>query len=285
MVEIGNNKMVKFHDQNLTETINFELSIQQILKNLHQSNKLKSLLHEMAIEEILINHAHSNGIEISNDDLQQTADDFRYRTGLNSALDTNNWLGKHGLSVLDFEAFLERKLLIKKVKDLLAHEGAVDCFSSNPKNYTRVTYRIILVLREDLAQEIVTQVREGIGTFNELAFKYSQHPSREVGGLIQNQILKEMPVKIAELILCSRKGEIIGPISTKIGFVLVLLEEVHPPELNSQTMVFIKEELIEKWLIEKISRIDIKYPVLELLNDQASSLSAPAVRITYHATT
>jgi len=261
--------------------IEHNISLGQVLNHLHQSNHLASLLYEISVEEILLQQANLIGIKISPQDLQKTADDFRYRSGLTSAQHTNEWLKNRGISVIDFESLLERKLMIKKTKDLLTQGKIDNYFSLNQKGYTRIKYRIILVFREDLAQELLTQIKEENDKFKDLACKYSEHPSRDAGGSLGEVFLKQLSIEIAEVIFSAKTGDVIGPVATKNGFILVLVEELKPPELNLQTIASIKEELVEEWLKEQLRSISISYPLLESLNVSPSALSLPAICLTY----
>ena len=222
------------------------------------------MLREVAVEELLFQQADASGLRISGDDLQQAADDFRRRIGLTSAQDTQAWLARQRLSVQDFEAALESDLLIEKLKDHLTRDRIAGHFADHRDSYARVRLRQIVVAREDLARELLSQLQEG-REFAQVARQHSQHPSGSEGGAVGEVFRRQLPAEIADAVFAARSGEVVGPLATPQGFLLLLVEEVRPAELDPQTTAAIRQELFEAWLNEQLSNITITYPLLDAL--------------------
>jgi predicted double-glycine peptidase len=71
-------------------------------------------LSRPAFAEEVSGAAHEAGLSVSDGELQQAADHFRQSHGLTSAERTRQWLAREGLTVDEFEAGLERDLLLAK---------------------------------------------------------------------------------------------------------------------------------------------------------------------------
>ena len=240
------------------------LSLAQVLRGLHQRGRLLPLLREAAVAHLLQEQAASLGLSVTTAELQQATDDFRCRQGLMSAENTQIWLARQRLSVQDFEAALERDLLVEKLKDHLTRDRIAGHFAAHQDGYARARLRQIVVAREDLARELLSQLQER-RDFAQLARQHSQHPSGSEGGAVGEVFRRQFPAEIADAVFAARSDEVVGPLATPQGFLLLLVEEVRPAELNLQTTAAIRQELFEKWLNEQLKTVTITYPLLDNL--------------------
>src|SRR5262245_43442842 len=83
---------------------------------LKRRRRLRPLLQEALAESLLLVHARATGLTVNDADLQSAADRFRYRNGFTTAEQTHRWLSQEGLTIEDFEASLERELIVAKFK-------------------------------------------------------------------------------------------------------------------------------------------------------------------------
>lgn len=86
----------------------------EFLQALHLQGQLIPLLKHVSRERRILREAISAGLTITPDELQAAADDFRTLRGLNSAASAEEWLQRENLTVSQFEAAIERSLLITK---------------------------------------------------------------------------------------------------------------------------------------------------------------------------
>jgi parvulin-like peptidyl-prolyl isomerase len=236
----------------------------EFLRYLHHRGRLVPLLREAAVEEFLLQQARQAGLSVSTEELQCAADAARRRQGLASAEQTQAWLQRQRLSVVEFEDALERDLLIEKLKDHLSRERIAGHFAANSSGYTLARLRLIVVPSEDQARELLSQLREEDHDFSELARQHSQHPSCGQGGLIHARRRQLAPV-LAEAVFAAKQGNIVGPLAMADGFVLALVESLTPAALDAQTTSLIRQELFDAWLADTLKGLPLTFPLLDAL--------------------
>ena len=200
--------------------------------------------------------------------MQRAADAFRHRHGLQTEDQTRAWLEGQRLSVLDFEATLERDLLLDKLRDRVTRDGIAGQFEAHRDDYALVLLRTIVVPREDIARELLSQIREEGRDFEEVARNYlASSPS---GATIERGWLfrKQLPQAVAEAVFAAGKGQMAGPLATAAGFQLLLVDDIRPAELDEQTIGDIRSELFEAWLNERLQGSNMRFPLLDLLRTE-----------------
>lgn len=240
-------------------------SVEQWLGTLHRRGKLLSMLGDFAIEELLLEEASKMDISVSTEDLQRAADRCRLRNGLSSAEETHSWLAQQHLTLDDFEASIERDLRIERFREQVGRDSVADRFEEHKFDYARACLRQIVVAREDLACELLSQLRQEGRDFSELAFQHSMHPSRSDGGRLGVVLRRQLPQLVAGAVFAARAGQVIGPLATPDGFLLLLVEELQPADLDDMTAKFIREELFADWLSARLAEAPVSFPVLDTL--------------------
>jgi parvulin-like peptidyl-prolyl isomerase len=239
------------------------LSAHDLCRRLHQRRRLVPLLRKAVVEEFLLFQAKQAGLSVSNEELQQAADRFRQRHGLSGAEPTQQWLARESLSVEDFEAGLERDLLIEKLKEHLTHERIAGHFSAHRDRYARARLRQIVVASEGQARELLAQLTDEGAAFADLASRHAgDGPARQTGAshVVQRHAL---PGAVAAAIFAARPGGVVGPLATPQGFCLFLVEELLPPELDAETTAAIRRELFDAWLGDRLREVQIDLAWLE----------------------
>ena len=209
--------------------------------------------------------ARNSGLSVSDAELQAAADLFRRQERLHSATATHKWLKEHGLSIADLEADLEKQLLIRKLRDQVTNGQIEPHFAARQDEYARVRLRQIVVDTEELARELLCQVRDEGRDFGELARLHSVHvPSMIQFGRVGVLYRKQVPT-ICEVLFDAPAGQVVEPITTPNGFHLFLVDEALPAELDKSTMEDIREELFQVWLQDRLKEATIDIDLNELL--------------------
>jgi parvulin-like peptidyl-prolyl isomerase len=241
------------------------LSLRDFLRRLKLRRVLISQLLEATGEHLACVAARAAGLTVADGELQKAADAFRQRQGLASAEQTNAWLARHHLSVLDLEDALERELLIDKFKDHLARDRLAAHFKAHEADYALARLRVILVAQQDLARELRTQIHEEGQDFAALAGAHSLHPSRAAGGQLGLVMRRQLPPTVADAVFSAREGELVGPVATAQGYQLVLVEGRAPPSLGPELAALIRQELFDAWLQERLADFHPEQALLEAL--------------------
>jgi len=220
------------------------LTLGGLLKRLQVQARLGPLVREALVRQYILDQAHEAGLSITTEELQQTANAYRRRIGLNTAADTRVWLAQHGLSADDFEAGLEESLLAAKLRQ---HRSAAEVevyFSSHQADYDRLRLGLLVVERDDLAQELASQVRDEGRDLDAVAQEHGLP-------VIRRQLLRnELGEALVSALATAKDGEVVGPVATPQGFVLVQIKERHEPVLDPAIRQAIQQELFEKWLAD-----------------------------------
>lgn len=91
-----------------------------------------SFIHNFIDLLIVACSTKEKGLTVSENDLQRAADCFRHTQGLHDAAETQTYLKKIGLELIDFELMLEFQLLFNKLKQSLSSVDAVqEVFAQN----------------------------------------------------------------------------------------------------------------------------------------------------------
>ncbi|HEV3023173.1 MAG TPA: peptidylprolyl isomerase [Pirellulales bacterium] len=238
------------------------LSLHDVLRGLHRHRHLLPLLKEAAAERVLLQHAAREELSVSDTELQQAADQFRHRHGLSGAEQTHRWLAREGLTIEDFEAGLERELLLAKLKQHLTGPQVANRFHARRDRYARAALRLIVVASEGIGRELLAQIIEEGQDFAALARKHSLHgPSRLAGGSLGVVARYDLPADAADAVFAASPGNVVGPLPGPDGFRLILVEELLPPELDDETQEVIRQELFDAWLNDRLRevRIDVSW--------------------------
>jgi len=146
-------------------------------------------------------------------------------------------------------------------------------------NLASIHIRHILVKTEDEAKDVMNKLKKG-AKFDELAAKHSTCPSKERGGdlgwMPRGRLVKE----IEDVAFGMKNGEINGPVKTRFGYHIVLLEDKRPESKSSYDEVkdYIFDQLKyqkQQDLYEKLSDSLRKQLNVQILMPEAPAQPAP----------
>src|SRR5207249_1165533 len=109
--------------------------------------------------------------------------------------------------------------------------------------------------REDLALELLSQLRDEGRNFIELVREHSKHPTAARGGAIGAVLRRDLNPAVAPALRDAQAGEVVGPVATPQGMHLLLVEEVKPAELNERLAEIIRAELFDEWLEQQLQGV------------------------------
>jgi parvulin-like peptidyl-prolyl isomerase len=227
------------------------ICLSDCLQFLRRRGHLRTVALQALADKTVALAARDAGLTVTAEELQQASNHFRRHNGLGSADHTHQWLSQQGRSALDFEADLEHRLLTEKLKDHLTRDRVADHFTAHRDDYARVRLRVIVVPREDLARELLSQVRDDGRDFADIARQHSLHASRADGGSLGTVWRHQLPDAVAN----AEPGDVVGPLASPDGVQLFKIEDVRPPELDDATRSHVRDELFDRWLGERLKGI------------------------------
>ena len=129
-------ELVRIDDEMITE--------EDFILHLKLNHQFLPLLESMIKDKVTIHAAKKRKLETTVEEMQKTADDFRLTLGLHRAQDTYEWLERLGISVDQFENFINEQLLKSQMIKAVTPKTAVEEYFklNSPKFDTVDIYRI-----------------------------------------------------------------------------------------------------------------------------------------------
>lgn len=218
-----------------------------------------------AVDAALVRQmAEELGIEVSEDELQQAADDFRAERRLYDVAATEQWLTEKPLSFDAWGAMIEGQLLACRVRNAVTGKKIEPYFVQHRLDFDRATISRLLVAEEELARELRAQIADEDADFHALARRHStEAATRPMGGYAGEVKRGELPAALQSAVFGGQPGEIAGPVRTREGWLLVLIEALRPSTLDEPTRAAIEALLYDEWLAARRKAARIRMPVLE----------------------
>jgi putative peptide maturation system protein len=218
-----------------------------------------------AIDTTIIRQAAENrAIEVSSEELQQAADDFRSAHDLNDAEATQAWLDARHLTFEDWELLIEDNLLKQKLCDSITAGKIEQHFAENRLSFDAAAISRLVISDEGVARELRAQITEDGADFYALARKYSiDTATGPAGGYAGELSRTNMEAVIESSVFGSQPGKVVGPFKLDDGWHLIKVESLRPARLDDGLREKIKAQLFDEWLAEQRRKAKIRVPLLE----------------------
>ncbi len=238
------------------------ISLHELLYYLKIDGKIDLLLEDTINDLLISQAAEREGVTVSDEELQDALDTFRQGASLQKKVEMENWLKQKNMTIDDIEIHLERNAVAAKLKDkIVAGEKVNQYFAENRPSFDTANISHILVEKEGVAHELFSQVTVEDVEFSSLARKYSiDNDSKDAGGYIGSVNRKTLSPVMESAVFGARDGDVVGPVSTDMGYHIIKVEKVQIGELDDNVKEKIKDELFSNWLKEEArdARIDLK---------------------------
>jgi parvulin-like peptidyl-prolyl isomerase len=234
------------------------ISLKDVIQHIKLSCQIPKVLEDVAQAKIIANEASKIGIKISDEELQEEGDKFRFEQKLVKAKDTWDWLKKHRLSLDEFEDVIYTKVVSRKLAKHLFSNKVESFFYQNQAHYlAAVTYEVILESM-DLALELFYSLQEGEITFPDIARQYITDPElRRAGGYMGARSRNEFRTEIVSSVFAASPPQILKPINTGKGVYLIWVEEIIEPILDDELRERIISDCFLTWLKEEVEQKEI----------------------------
>lgn len=207
------------------------------------------------------------GLGISTADLQIAADNYRDANGLQKATDTMDWLESQGRSVEEFESSLEFTLLSERLRNHVASDRTVTRrFQSEGAAFNAAELSQIVLFDDEEAALVKRSISSGAIDFYEAARQYSEDfDTKGAGGYVGWRSRRALPPDLADQILSSEPGDVIGPVPIGDIFAIIKILAIRAPKLDDATRTHLREQIFREWmdaqLREANARIDLEESV------------------------
>ncbi len=215
------------------------------------------LIRQFALEE---------GIEITNEELQQAVDEWRYKYKLERSDLTKAWLNRQGITFDDVVIEVEYELIEKKLIKIKTEDRIQSYFVENKLKFDEAEVYWLFVRDESIAGEIYLQMKEDHADFCGFARLYSEDvKTRLSGGYLGRLRRYQLPKGISSRVFASDPGEVLPPAKVPKGYALYMLQEFFPAIFSDTVKQEIQNTLFEIWIRKKMSQAEIQYPAMDLL--------------------
>jgi parvulin-like peptidyl-prolyl isomerase len=231
-----------------------DITSQDLLHQIKITGKIPELMNGILQRQVLEDAAAELKLEISGDELQAGADQFRATNKLETIPATQKWLADRMLSVDDFEQLITTNLLAPKVAHCLFASKAAPYFHQHTLDYASAVIYELILPDKNLAIELFYAIQEGDMSFADAARTYGQDLEvQRQGGYVGSVSRKKMTPEVSAAVFAAQPPQILKPIEVGKKVHLILVEEVIRPQLTPQLQEQIMWQLFQDWLQEKIA--------------------------------
>ena len=242
-----------------------EISLYDVLLPAKGDGNLE-FLQEAINAAIIRQEAARLAIEVSDEELQSAADEFRAAHELYDVASTDAWLAARRLTFEDWEAFIEGNALRQKLCDTITADKIEQHFAVNKLAFDAAELSRLVVSDEDIARELRAQIIEEGADFHSLARTYSIDAATRLAGGYAGKVKRaDMEAAVESSVFGARPGNVVGPFKLEDGWHLIKVELLHRANLDDALRETIKAEVFAQWLEERLRKATIKIPLLEVV--------------------
>ena len=204
------------------------------------------VIERLVMDNILLQMAKQSGIQISDAQLEQAIANIAAQNRM-SVAELRNRLAHDGMNYATYREQIRKEMLTSEVRnnevrrrvsilpqevDSLATQMAAQNDAGTELNISH----ILLPLSENpsqqevddqeaLARQLLEEARNG-ADFGKLAITYSADPQALKGGNMGWGRIQELPSLFAQALITAKKGDIIGPIRSGVGFHILRINDM-----------------------------------------------------------
>ena len=227
------------------------IDLTEFVRTLKLTGQFESLLEQFVRDRLAVLGAKRAGIQVSEAEIQERADQFRRVRGLHRASDTNKYLDAMHITLDEFEAFITASLYQEKMLRKVCDDQAVQgYFKLNSPKFDSIEVSHIVLDSEPKAKEMIAVLRDDPGSFDEMAREHSIADTRERGGLIGKVLRGSLRPDLESKVFNAAAGDLLGPFASgdRTVFEIFRVNATHPARLDDDTATEVRRLLREEWL-------------------------------------
>jgi peptidylprolyl isomerase len=227
------------------------IDVTDFIRILKLTGQYDGLIEQLVRDRLTVLAAKKMGLNVSEDEIQERADQFRRVRGLHRATDTNKYLDAMRVSLDEFEAFIVDSLYQEKMMDRVCSDSAVDSyFKLHSPKFDTIEISHMVLDGEGKAKEMLSVLQEDPDSFEEMAREHSIADTRERGGLIGKVLRGSLRADVEAKVFNAGIGDLLGPFVSgdRTVFEIFRVNAKHPARLDDDTRAEVKRLLREDWL-------------------------------------
>lgn len=231
------------------------------VKLLKFNGRFESLMEDILRDKLAVHAAKKSGIGLSDDDLQERADQFRRVHGLHRAKETNEFFAALGVTMDEFEAFISDMLYHEKILEQVGNDKAIEnYFQLNSPKFDSIEISHIVMDSEGGAREMLSYLSEDPDSFEEMAQEHSLADTSNECGRIGKVMRGMLQGDIEAKVFTAEAGGLLGPFPSadESHFEIFRVDSKSPATLDEETNSEVKRLLRDEWLATRAKEHSIE---------------------------
>ena len=205
-----------------------------------------SIMREIIIDRLIDEEKEAEGSE---EELIQL---YLKNNSINTQEDLARWMLKESLDKSSLLARAQRHAKWITICEKKYKNQAATIFLKNKAKLDKVSYSMIWIEDEALANEVFVRIKEGECSIDDAILMSTNPPQGLAIGRVGPVKLLELPDALAELLRISQPKQVWPPIKVDKGWAIVKNEKLWPAVFNKEEKSKLLIELGEQWIAEEI---------------------------------
>jgi parvulin-like peptidyl-prolyl isomerase len=231
------------------------IDLTEFVRVLKLTGQFDPLLDQFVRDRLASRAARKAGIQLSEAEIQERANQFRRVRGLHRATDTNKYLDAMRISMEEFEAFITDALYREKMMQKVCSDEAVqEYFKLNSPKFDSVELSHIVLDSEAKAREMMALLLDDPDSFEDMAREHSVADTGAQGGLIGKALRGALRSDVEAKAFAAAVGDLLGPFvkADRKTLEIFRVNAKHPARLDDTTAAAVRQVLREEWLLARI---------------------------------
>jgi peptidylprolyl isomerase len=226
------------------------IDLVEFVRILKLTGQFEGLLEQFVRDRLAALAARKAGIQVTEAQIQERADQFRRVRGLHRAADTNRYLDAMRVSLEEFEAFITDSLYQEKMLGKVCGDPAVaGYFKLNSPRFDSIEVSHIVLDSEAKAREMIAVLGDDPDSFEEMAREHSIADTRAQGGLIGKLLRGSLRPDVEAKVFNAAAGDLLGPFASadRTTFEIFRVNAKRSARLDEDTAIEVRRLLREEW--------------------------------------
>jgi hypothetical protein len=235
----------------------------EVVNQLQLFGKLLPFIQDIASQRLLLKEISSRSdLDVDPVELDQQINQFREKQNLVEEESLNLWLQNERIDYQGLRTRVYLKLKIKKLKAIIASPDVAQEFQLRKNSLEQVVISYLLTANRETAQDLKDQLHKGRINFETLSSRIGDQDSRLNGVTVKAPAAPVrrswLPKEIQGILETASVSDLHGPIAIGDQWIVVQLQEVTPPILDTRLEGQLTEDLFNRWLRQKLGETKIK---------------------------
>lgn len=198
--------------------------------------------------EVIIDELINNFPEPNEDEKNILFKNWCMNSNIKSQEDLINWQKAQGISNKQWQNMVLRRHLWIKWCRKFFKEKINSHYLKRKNQLDSVSYSLLRIKNEDLANELFLRIKESETTFKKAAEEFSEGPEKKVGGFLGPVPLSQPHPFLSKLLQISKPKQLWPPKKLDNWWIIVRCEEIHNTKLDEELKSKLALELGEEYL-------------------------------------